>query len=132
VLERLKALGYGAEVGVEIESHLLRPDGTPLSDGVQAYSLQKLSELDLLAAVVAGIENREDPGARGEGNLYGEGQALPATLADGVTAAPADARIVEILGEDAVHDFTALAQAEWQTFVGTVSDWDRDRYLRSV
>jgi glutamine synthetase len=312
VLDRLKALGYEAEVGVEIEFHLLRPDGTPLSEGVQAYSLQKLSELDpvigeilsglrdfvaieggnteygpgqaevnlhhhgallasdeaalfkyatrelarragalatfmakpfgdqagnsmhlhvslwregepafapaqgvenelhrqalggvlshlpgivlygaptvnsykrfeqhsfapasatwgadnrtvairslvespaatrielrtgaadaqphwaiaaLLAAVVAGIESQDDPGARGEGNLYGEGDALPATLADGVAAARADERIVEILGEDAVHDFTALAQTEWQTFVGTVSEWDRERYLRSV
>jgi glutamine synthetase len=86
----------------------------------------------LLAAIVAGIEDRDDPGARGEGNLYGTGAPLPATLIDGVTAARADARIVEILGEDAVHDFTALGEAEWQTFVGAVTDWDRERYLRSV
>jgi glutamine synthetase len=312
VLDRLSALGYEAEVGVEIEFHLLSPDGSPLSDGLQAYSLQKLAELDpviggilsglrgfveleggnteygpgqaevnllhkrallaadeaalfkyatrelarragalatfmakpfgdqagnsmhlhislwregqpvfapaegaenqlhrqalggvlghlpgivlygaptvnsykrfeehsfapatatwgadnrtvairslveapagtrielrtgaadaqphwaiaaLLAAIVAGIEDRDDPGIRGEGNLYGSGKALPKTLADGVAAARADTRIVELLGEDAVHDFTALAAAEWQTFVGAVTDWDRERYLRSV
>ena len=28
--------------------------------------------------------------------------------------------------------YAALAQAEWDTFVSVVTDWDRDRYLRSV
>jgi glutamine synthetase len=43
-VERLAALGYEARIGVEIEFHLLAPDGTPLSDGVQAYSLQVLNQ----------------------------------------------------------------------------------------
>jgi len=87
----------------------------------------------VLAAIVAGLErDGDDPGPRGEGNLYGEGRPLPATLADGVAAARDDAAIIEILGVDAVHDFTALAQLEWEAFVGAVSDWDRARYLRTV
>jgi glutamine synthetase len=86
----------------------------------------------LLAAIVAGIEDGEDPGVRGEGNLYASGAPLPRTLSDGVAAARADQRIVEILGVDAVHDFTALADAEWATFVGAVTDWDRERYLRTI
>jgi len=87
----------------------------------------------LLAAVVAGLEAEgADPGDRGEGNLYGEGQPLPATLADGVRAARADEVITEILGEDAVHDYTALAQSEWETAILAVTDWDRERYLRLV
>jgi glutamine synthetase len=86
----------------------------------------------LLAAVAAGIEDGDDPGERGEGNLYNQGDPLPQTLLDGLTAARADERIVEILGEDAVHDYTALAEYEWNEFVGAVTDWDRDRYLRSV
>jgi glutamine synthetase len=86
-----------------------------------------------LAAVVAGLEaGRGDPGAKGEGNLYGEGRPLPATLAEGVAAAREDAVIIEILGVDAVHDLTALAELEWEAFVGAVSDWDRERYLRAV
>lgn len=82
-----------------------------------------------LAAIVAGIEAREDPGTAGQGNLYGEGRKLPPTLGDGVAAARYDAVVTDILGEDAVHDYTTLAELEWHAFVGAVSDWDRERYL---
>lgn len=86
-----------------------------------------------LAAVVAGLESEgNDPGLAGSGNLYDVGDPLAANLGAGIDAARADATITEILGEDAVHDFTALAQAEWETFLGAVSEWDRDRYLRTI
>lgn len=84
----------------------------------------------LLAAVAAGIEAGDDPGRRGEGNLYGTGRPLPGTLADGVAAARDDRAVAEILGEDSVHDYLALAELEWEAFVGSVGEWDRDRYLR--
>jgi glutamine synthetase len=84
----------------------------------------------LLAAVAAGLESDVDPGPRGEGNLYGTGTPLPATLAEAVASARADATITEILGADAVHDYLALAELEWATFVSAVGDWDRERYLR--
>jgi glutamine synthetase len=86
----------------------------------------------LLAAVIAGLEADLDPGERGEGDLYAVGPRLARTLADGVAAARADRTVTEILGADAVHDYLALAQAEWETFVGSVTDWDRERYLRSA
>ncbi|HEX6744910.1 MAG TPA: glutamine synthetase family protein [Solirubrobacteraceae bacterium] len=86
-----------------------------------------------LAAVVAGLEgDGGDTGPRREGNLYGDGPALPATLAAGVSAAREDLVVTDILGADAVHDYAALAQLEWEAFVGAVSDWDRERYLRAV
>jgi glutamine synthetase len=84
----------------------------------------------LLAAVAAGIEAGLHPGRRGQGDLYGTGEPLPATLADAVAAARADHTIAEILGEDAVHDYAALAELEWQAFIGAVGDWDRNRYLK--
>ena len=86
----------------------------------------------LLAAVCAGITAESDPGPRGDGNLYSSGRPLPTTLIDAIDAAKADDTIAEILGEDAVHDFITLAQLEWQAFVGSVSEWDRRRYLRTV
>jgi glutamine synthetase len=84
----------------------------------------------LLAAVVVGIEGGLDPGRRREGNLYGTGEPLPATLTDAAAAARADRTIAEILGEDSVHDYAELAELEWRAFIGSVGDWDRDRYLR--
>jgi glutamine synthetase len=86
----------------------------------------------LLAAVAAGIEDRLDPGPRGEGNLYGTGSPLSGTLAEAAAAARADHTIAEILGVDAVHDYAALADLEWQAFIGSVGEWDRDRYLRQA
>lgn len=86
----------------------------------------------LLAAVTLGLEHAEDPGERGSGNLYGHGAPLPATLDAAVDAALADRAVVDILGEDAVHDYTAIARAEWRAFVTQVGDWDRARYLTGV
>jgi glutamine synthetase len=86
-----------------------------------------------LAAIVAGLEAEpSDPGEPGQGNLYTTGEPLPSNLADGVAAARADEAIAEILGEDAVHDYTKLAEYEWQTFLGAVTAWDRERYLTSI
>jgi glutamine synthetase len=86
----------------------------------------------LLAAVAAGVEGSLDPGAKGQGNLYGKGEPLPANLFDAVQAARADEAIVGILGEDAVFDYSACALAEWNRFCLEVTDWDRNRYLRLV
>jgi glutamine synthetase len=84
----------------------------------------------LLAAVALGLEDAAEPPEQGVGNLYGVGDALPLTLAEAIDAAEANQRIVDILGKDAAADYATLARAEWQSFISTVSDWDRDRYLR--
>lgn len=118
---------------VAIRSLIETPEATRVELRVGAADAQPHWAIaSLLAAVIAGLEHGADPGERGEGDLYAAGAPLPRTLADGITAAREDTAISEILGEDAVHDFIALAQAEWETFVGSVTDWDRDRYLRSV
>jgi glutamine synthetase len=85
-----------------------------------------------IAAIAAGIEGQDDPGQPGQGDLYRTGRPLPRTLADAVGAARADETVSQILGEDAVHDVIALAELEWEAFTGSVTVWDRERYLRSV
>ena len=45
-VDRIAALGYTAEVGVELEFYLLDSEGGYLADGVQCYSLQKANEMD--------------------------------------------------------------------------------------
>lgn len=84
----------------------------------------------LLAAVALGLEDAVEPPAQGIGNLYGVGEPLPLTLAEAIAAAEANPRIMEILGKDAAADYQTLARAEWRNFISTVSDWDRDRYLK--
>lgn len=118
---------------VAIRSLIETPEGTRVELRAGAADAQPHWAIaSLLAAVISGIERGADPGERHEGDLYTSGSPLPRTLADGIAAARDDHAIHEILGEDAAYDFIALAQAEWETFVGTVTDWDRARYLRSV
>jgi len=83
----------------------------------------------LLAAVIAGIEEGEEVGPRGSGDLYGTGQRLPATPAEAVELARSDKQITALLGEDAVHDYTLLVERDWHAYITTVTDWERDRYL---
>ena len=83
----------------------------------------------LLAAVVAGLEQRGEVPPRGSGNLYGTGTPLPRNPAEAVALARADKEIVDLLGEDAVFDYTLLVEREWETSLATVTDWERHRYL---
>ena len=83
----------------------------------------------LLAAVVAGIDEAEEPPAKGAANQYGVGPRLPGTLAEAIAAARADTAITKILGDGAAHDFAALAESEWTAYVSEVTSWEQDRYL---
>jgi glutamine synthetase len=86
VIGRLGSLGYTARIGVELECYLLRPDGTLLQDGVQAYSLEKSNDLDPLLSAIASLEAYVPV----EGILteYGPGQVeVNLAHADALTAA---------------------------------------------
>ena len=84
----------------------------------------------LLAAVTVGLEGAlGQPPPKGEGNLYGIGAPLPRTPVEAVALARADKEIVDLLGEDAVFDYTLLVEREWEASLRAVTDWERDRYL---
>jgi len=84
-----------------------------------------------LAAVIAGIEAGRRPPASATGNLYGKGSPLPESLGTALALATQDDTILEILGEDSVHDFVSIARSEWLQYQNHVSDWERQRYLAS-
>jgi glutamine synthetase len=83
----------------------------------------------LLAAVVAGLEDGDETPGRGSGDLYRTGQPLPRTPAEAVELARADKRITDLLGDDAVHDYTLLVLRDWDAYLTEVTGWERDRYL---
>ena len=83
----------------------------------------------LLAAVIAGIEDNEEVAPRGSGDQYGTGHSLPRIPAEAVEVARADKRIVDLLGEDAVYDYTLLVEQDWLAYITAVTGWERDRYL---
>jgi glutamine synthetase len=86
----------------------------------------------VLAAVVAGLDAAEEPAAKGSGNLYGTGPALPATLLEAVAAARADHAVRALLGDQAAEDFAVISESEWTAWSTEVTSWERDRYLRTI
>jgi len=83
----------------------------------------------LLAAVIAGLEDGDESAERGRGDLYGTGQPLPRIPAEAAELARSDKRITDLLGDDAVHDYTLLVEQDWTAYITTVTSWERDRYL---
>jgi len=84
----------------------------------------------ILAAIVSGLESGAEPAGRGDGDLSGRAEPLPATLADALAAARQDKVLADILGPDAVHDFALLAESEWREYNRQVTSWETERYLR--
>ncbi len=97
---------------------------TPAADANPYWAVSSV-----LAAVVAGIEDGADPGARSVGYTFSAGPPLPRTLGDAIATLRADRRIRELLGQAAADDVIVTAEAEWRAFTTQVTDWDRDRYL---
>jgi glutamine synthetase len=83
----------------------------------------------VLAGVVAGIEQDLAPGERSLGELHATGRPLPRNIPEAVEAARADAVISDILGDDAVYDYTLLVSSDHEQVSGTVTDFERARYL---
>jgi glutamine synthetase len=83
----------------------------------------------VLAAVIAGIEQQLTPGQRSQGELHATGRSLPRSIPEAVDAARADTTISEILGDDAVHDYSLLVGADHEHSARTVTESERARYL---
>lgn len=92
----------------------------------------------LLAAGLEGIREGLDPGPPNLVNAYRltpEERAamglttLPRTLGEAIEAFAADPLSREVFGDAMAEAYTAFKRDEWNSFHGTISDWERDRYL---
>jgi glutamine synthetase len=55
---------------------------------------------------------------------------LPRTLDEAVDALEADGLAATVLGDAMHRAWVAEKRAEWNSYHATVSQWERDRYLR--
>jgi glutamine synthetase len=91
-----------------------------------------------LAAVVAsasdGIKRKLTPPAAIEGDAYARGELpeLPGTLESAIHAFESDHVLRQALGESFSDYFVTSRAWEVKAFRGTVTDWERDRYMRTV
>lgn len=90
----------------------------------------------LLAAGLAGIRDRCEPGEAMETNAYlyaGESMPhLPRTLLEAVEAFDADPLTHEVFPKTFVREYVEMKRLEWNGYHATVSDWERERYLHHL
>ena len=79
----------------------------------------------MLAAGLAGIEEKLDPGAPLTGDAYeGEAGSIPTNLRDATEALKASDMLREAMGEDVIDHYTRMAEWEQEAFDAVVTDWE--------
>jgi glutamine synthetase len=92
-----------------------------------------------LAAGLDGIERELEPPEPYTSSAYGGSERelaelglsrLPRTLHEAINELEADPIARDALGEELTDTYVKLKRDEWDAYLGHVSGWDRDRYLR--
>lgn len=92
----------------------------------------------MLAAGLEGIENKLEPPAPMEENVYGFSDeklneknilTLPSTLRSAVAALEQDSLFRETFGETLYNHFINAKKLEWKDFLMRVTPWEVERYL---
>jgi glutamine synthetase len=81
------------------------------------------------------MQRRLDPGPPLHGDGYASAagdQRLPRTLGEAAQALRFSTVARERFGDAVVDHYSAVGDDEWATFLRTVSDFDRTRYLDSI
>jgi len=97
-----------------------------------------LSAAMVLAAGLAGVRERLDPGEACEVNTYELSEAelksrgvhrLPRTLGEAIEAFASDPFAAQVMGEKFHASYVAYKRREWEDYCLTVDEWERQRYL---
>jgi glutamine synthetase len=97
-----------------------------------------LAAAAMLAAGLDGVENRIDPGARNDDNLYEVPESelerrgigfLPTNLSEALDELKRDETIRVALGETYADYYLQVKRDEWKAYHDTVSQWEVDTYL---
>lgn len=87
----------------------------------------------LLRAGLEGIAEEYDPGEPMESNAYllagGGMPQLPRSLLEAAEAFRDDELAAEVFPKQFIDEFLKKCEAEWHGYHGTVTDWERERYL---
>ena len=84
----------------------------------------------MLASVAEGIERRLDPGPPVTGNAYEQPRRpLPGDLGKAAALLHASDTARRAFGDAVVDHYAAVAEHEWQQFMGVVTEWEIARYF---
>lgn len=83
-----------------------------------------------LAAGLDGMRNETDPGEPTLANAYEEDyDSLPRTLWAALDELEADDVLIEALGEPLVEEFLKLKRDEFDRYMDSVTEWEREEYI---
>ena len=94
----------------------------------------------ILGAILDGVENKIEPPAPVEENIYemtrkelknANIQSLPGTLYEAVELLKNDEIVKEALGEHIYHEFKLAKSIEWDKYRTYVTQWELDSYLNA-
>jgi glutamine synthetase len=94
-----------------------------------------LMQAVILAAGLAGLRDKLDPGARSDINMYEDGHTikdaprLPLNLLDALRLLEASTEFKGILGAELVDAFVKLKMKEWNAYASHFTQWERDHTL---
>jgi glutamine synthetase len=88
-----------------------------------------LAAAALVAAGLDGIERSLDPGLPVEGDAAARPDVprAPTSLGEAIDAFAASDWVSATFGKDVVEHYAAMARAEWQAYLRSVTDWEIDR-----
>jgi len=94
----------------------------------------------ILGAILDGIENKIEPPAQIEENIYEMTKtelkergiaSLPSSLKEAVKALENNEVVKDSLGEHIVNEFTTAKRIEWDRYRTQVTQWELDSYLNA-
>ena len=94
----------------------------------------------MLAAGLDGIEKKIDPGKPNSDNLYELPEQelrrrniafLPTTLQEALDCFEADEVLHQALGKEYAAYYVNVKREEWRQYHQSVSQWERDQYLKA-
>lgn len=87
----------------------------------------------VIAAALAigwlGMHEKLAPKPQVSGNAYELPSTVPRDLHAALDELQASPKIVQLLGEEFIHVYTAVKRAEWRKYVGTITEWEKMRYF---
>lgn len=87
----------------------------------------------LLSAGLYGIKEKLSAGKRLDNNMYTDPQKnvkkLPQILYDALNNLEQSKPLKSIMGEEFIGSYLKLKRAEWSSYMGSISDWERKNYL---
>ncbi len=83
-----------------------------------------------LAIGYLGVQEKLEPKAPVEGNAYAFPSTLPRDLHAALDALSNCPALVNGMGKEFVHVYSAIKRAEWKKYISTITEWEREKYFK--